>query len=696
MQGPWTVTVKSKSAAWQQRFVIAGSSNGADGHYEYSGSTAPPPVAVEGAQWTVSVEHRSSSEKPWAQSDERIGTPTQSGSSVAVEIRSNDAGSDEDYNDLVLDCTTVLSDLDHVVYGTVKSYSGWCAYNPCWTFGPYLVLDTKAQFRRALNDRAMAAIVTKLYPERVREFERADAASEFSDEEAFRPVMIPMAAEDAASTGRVASTRILGSAAEVPYVDVAKYKDLLKLTCTVQREAEQLLRFIEYDRTAFELAGGPYLGDGDRQVLGLTMTDERGNYVFRFTRTLADVSEEVGDQVAGGPPLEEQLLPDVIVQLVDASTPEDDVLYETAVYSNIPNVKRINLCFRAGPRPASCGTGRVVERIGDVWVLPGIPNTFDTDGRITVADVGRAGFAIERAAWTGALNIWGCFSEQSPNPVRWYTIRYRRRNLSDGSWGSWEFVSEPEYRTNKNGLGLPWNNPIHHIGPNSEPLNVDGTPTAALAYNNIETNTDWAASSRHLKLKMNSHIYAAAGNPGTLQFRIEGYAANGDLVSGAVDNLTLYIDNTPADGAIESISLGGSSPGECGLFDLPSANAALTVAFNADQPYGHLQNYNIKVWRGSSDSVDVTGTAPLSKSYETAMGASFRGTLDIPGNTLGSLEADVTPTPAEGGWLPPGKTFCAFAFELWTTRRVTNGRNKATGRRQHIELIGITHTPPPP
>jgi hypothetical protein len=217
----------------------------------------------------------------------------------------------------------------------------------------------------------------------------------------------------------------------------------------------------------------------------------------------------------------------------------------------------------------------------------------------------------------------------------------------------------------------------------------------APAYDNIETDTDWAASDRHLKLKMNSAIYAPATNPGTLQFRIEGYDSAGNPVSGAQDNLILYIDNSPADGAIESISLGGFAPGECGLFDLPTPDAALTLKFNADQPAGHLQKYEVKVWRGSSHSMDLTGTAPLLKSYETSMGASFRGTIDVPGNTLGTLEANVAPTTAEGDWLPPGKTFCAFAFELWTTRRATNGRSKASARRQHIELIGITHNSSP-
>jgi hypothetical protein len=193
-----------------------------------------------------------------------------------------------------------------------------------------------------------------------------------------------------------------------------------------------------------------------------------------------------------------------------------------------------------------------------------------------------------------------------------------------------------------------------------------------------------------MKLKMNSGIYAGLGNPGTVIFRIDGYDASGTPVPNSSDTLTLYIDNDGATGGIDEIALGTVVPGECALFELTSASAPLTLTFDADQPNGHLQKYQVKVWRGSNTAVPVTGTLPLVKSYETAMGASYRGTLDVPGNTLGSLIVDVTPT---GTWLPSDKNFCAFAFELWTTRRATDGRYKASARRKYIELVGLSYSP---
>ncbi len=318
-----------------------------------------------------------------------------------------------------------------------------------------------------------------------------------------------------------------------------------------------------------------------------------------------------------------------------------------------------------------------------MFVLPGSANTFDPDGRITVAD-SRASFQIERAAWSGILRIWGCFSEQADNPVEHYTIRYRK------GAESWQYVTEEEFRTNKNGLALPPTHPLHRIGPDPVSLHIGGGAAQVVpAYRNVETDTDWVASTRHLKLMMQSGLYAGVGAAGTVHVRIDGYDKNGQPVAGSTDSLILFIDNDPAPGDIDSISLGGSSPGECALFELPAGqpSALLTVRFRADQPNGHLQRYRLAVFRGSNQAVTVSGSEPLDLAYTPAMGASFRGTADVPTSSLGWLVSDVTPA---GGWLPPGKDFCGFAFELWTTRRATDGRDRAHALRQHIELIGIS------
>ncbi|HFD32383.1 MAG TPA: hypothetical protein ENJ28_06750, partial [Gammaproteobacteria bacterium] len=123
MQGNWTVAVKSKSAGFKQRFVIQGSSNSVDGNY--TGEATTPPVNVTGDQWTITIEHLPKGRgASWQVSDDRLGTPSRSGGQVMFDILSNDSGADEDYNDLILTCSTAESPSDYVVYGKVRSYSG--------------------------------------------------------------------------------------------------------------------------------------------------------------------------------------------------------------------------------------------------------------------------------------------------------------------------------------------------------------------------------------------------------------------------------------------------------------------------------------------------------------------------------------------------------------------------------------------
>ncbi|MGC4095962.1 MAG: hypothetical protein QM706_02510 [Nitrospira sp.] len=53
MQGNWIVTVKSKNAAFAQRFVISGATTG-------NGIDAGTPgtsVAITGSQWTIAIQN---------------------------------------------------------------------------------------------------------------------------------------------------------------------------------------------------------------------------------------------------------------------------------------------------------------------------------------------------------------------------------------------------------------------------------------------------------------------------------------------------------------------------------------------------------------------------------------------------------------------------------------------------------------
>ena len=171
MQGTWTITVKSKHAAYNQRFVVQGSTNGKDGVHAGSIGTS---VVVAGPQWSVAVENDQGTGN-WVPSNERISTPATIGGMLAFDIKSDDGGgsggNDRDYDDLVLTCSLVPSDSEFVLYGKVRSYSGLCRFNPCFPL-PYVVIDTPGVLQRSLADARIRGAIEALYPERLRRFEK--------------------------------------------------------------------------------------------------------------------------------------------------------------------------------------------------------------------------------------------------------------------------------------------------------------------------------------------------------------------------------------------------------------------------------------------------------------------------------------------------------------------------------------------
>jgi len=707
MQGAWTVNVKSKNAAFPQRFVIQGSDS-ADG--VYNGVVGSPAVNVTGAQWSITIEHNPTGPTTWQPSRMRLTNPAPSAGQIAFDVLSDDSGADEDFNDLVLTCSMSANDSEYVLYGNVRTYSGFC-FNPCFRF-PWLVIDTSLRLRELLRFPAVKAAVETLYPERVKAILKPVPEP---DPEPFRPMMIPLSgfteeiAPSFEKARRINSegagnffaaganpSRLPLSASVFDRIstfvpDLSKILDRIRFRCTVKDQPGLLLRFLEYDRTTAELAGGAYTGAGDRQILGLTVTDEQGNYIFRFTRSLSDVAQEFGD-VPGGGTLLTELRPDVLVQAMGGTT----VLFETGLYANIPNLRRIDLCLPEdviNPGPTACQGGRAIQAIGNIFTISGVGNTLDADGRITATH--SSGPQITRGAWAGTLDMFACFTDQ-PN-VKHYTIRFRKPG------GSWAFVQE-EY----NHIFIPFigdpANPAHKVGPFPVTLGVDGNPPqTAPAYQNIESDAQWVITHRLRKVKLSSHFYAAllylTDSAGSVEFKIEGYDAGGNKVAGAEDTIRLFIDNRPVLGNIDGISLGAVTPGECGLFELPAADSSLKVRFKVDHAGGFLQQYHLSVFRGSGTPVAVTDTTPpaqaLSLAYnEATHGNFFFGTFNaIAPDASGFVEAELQ--PSSGAWLPAGKNFCAFAFEIYGTRRSTDGYHVDGNRRLGVELIGISFTPGP-
>jgi hypothetical protein len=743
MQGNWTISVKGKNAAFPQRFLVSGA---ASGNGTYEGKTTTPPVTVTGAHWSIRIENDPGT--GFVDSEDRITFPSVSAGNVRFDIQSNDAGPDLDFNDLVLTCSTPQTATDFFVYGRVSWYSGRCIFNPCSPY-PWLVLDRAQAIEEALAHPSVADALTKLYPDitlvpkpvigpqppppppppyilplgeqaalpsrlmqvlRVKEapveaLKTRDSSASATPAEATSVSFLRTFERDS-----VAATAGLA----VDKITIGSIVDHLRPLCESGELPGVVLRFEEYDRTTAELSGGPYTGTGPRETLGVCATDTEGNYIFRFSRTIAEFINEATVDVAAGENAVVQSMPDVLVQLLDPMQPTG-VCYESAPYWNVPLLKRIDICVPKdciGHLPTACQGSYAIQAIGDIFIgaptgphPPGQPNGYGARvgfsnslgaaGRITaknsLPDVPQA----RCAAWAGRLDFFACFVDHPE--VKWYTIRFRPHGTL-----SWQFFQEPYTHPQVAKVGIPGYSG-DPVGPFDHPLHIDGGPlVSAKAYHNIESDPVWVLTHRDRKAVISSWLYAPI--PGPVDFLIEGYDdPAGNKIAAAEDVVTLFIDNNGPDFAIQSVTMpdpDGVLPdqlgGVCALFTVPGVHpdAPLKVTFKANESFRFLNRYDLGVRKGNSGSFPISGLGPgqISGLYvhgDDLVCSSFEGTFDDPTHDAqGYVVAEVK--PASGNWLASGQTFCTFAVQLSCSIRVTNGYNQAVyGYGPTEYLLGI-------
>jgi len=718
MQGSWTVSVKSKSAASPQRFVIAGADSG---NGTYVGAVATPAIPVTGANWRIQVQNNPGG--GFIDSAEQIKFPSVSAGQYRFDIQSNDAGNDQDFNDLILTCATPVTSTDFIVYGNATSYSGRCFF-PCGR--RRFVIDSAAALTRALDYPAMRKAIEALYPERVR-----IKPIPQPDPPPFVPMLIPLdedrlipakraqlirlpregsnltraskptdVAEQAFSVRTAAMTTVTERVSlAIDRVGIGAILDRLFPLCSTETLAGFPVSFEEYDRTNAELAGGAYTGTGTRESLGQTATDRNGNYLFRFSRSIAEFIEESNIDVGVAENEVVQSMPDLIANLLDAMAP-GGVAFESAPYWNVPVLKRIDLCFRR-PARTGCQGGRNLQALGAIRL--GIANTvFDGDGRITCTDTLLPDVPQARcAAWAGNVRFFGCFIGSEP-AVTQYTIRHQRKNMVTGVFGPWEFYQEGMF-LQKIGFLIP-----QQIGPFDRNLEIvnGGGLVAAKAYDNIEQNLAWAASDWFLKavISTGGGTPAYAPSPGTVQFRIQGYDAAGNFVVGATDTVTMYIDNTGPDLDLPSVQMGAQTGGGCALFSLAGEPnpAKLEVRFKAVQKQGFLGSYGLTVRKGNIGGFAIAATTgPAGETSGALSGAYAHGSALNCGQLFGTQPPDepladisdfVTAyiIPDSGNWLEPGQPFCTFSVNISATMRRTNGYNSAEDGFGPVQyLLGI-------
>lgn len=732
MQGRWTISVKLKNAAYTQRFVISGAAVG-NGTY----SETSPPVTVIGDSWVINIQNDPGT--GFVDSDMRIKFPTSSGGQTKFDIESNDVwAGDKDYDDLILTCTMNSTPfaLDYLIYGNVSYYTSSCLFNPCFQFG-WVVIDSQESLLVAAQNPSLKDIIKKYYPEKLEVV--PPKIGPMPDPPPFRPIVLPLSEKYAQpsqqalvaemSAAAPQQTRLKAKAksdeetelfvTNVKTVEIAR-KEVFEMDyervalgklvdkylhfCMTGALPGVALRIEEYDRTNAEKAGGPYTGTGHRETLGVCATDRDGNYVFRFSRTFLQSLGEAFIDTAPGENVFVQYKPDIIVSVLDPSA-TTGISYESPPYWNVSPVKRINICVpreNIGHFPTACQGEHAIQAIGNIFIgapesdgsRVGYNNTLTADGRIT-ARYSLAGTPQARcAAWGGYLDLYACFLDQ---PVKYYTIRYRRYLADSSTWTPWEFFRQ-EYRHPKiENLDLPdYNGDL--VGPlEGISLHIDGgSAVPAPAYLNIEEDDAWVFTHRGRKGVISSWIYAP--QPGLVEFKIEGYNNAGAEITGAEDTIRLFIDNTAPVYKIEEVTMLAQAGGDCALFTLPATqlDAPLTVKFKANQLQGFLNDYGITVRKGNTIGFSITGTGPgaISGSYvhgsDDKVCSQFFGTLDdITSDPDGVVTANIEPA-AGADWLETGQSFCTFAVNLSCSRRVTNGYNTAVyhyGPTQY--LLGI-------
>jgi hypothetical protein len=766
MQGNWNVKFKSKSAAYKQRFIVSGAAWG-NGTYDYD-TYKDNTIGVGGDQWTIAIQNEPTGGS-WQLSDTKLKFPRQIGGNYEFDIHSNDAGSDSDFNDLILTCSTPVNINDFIIYGNVSLYSGNCLFNPC---RPYLhVIETPLALSEAMKNVTLREILMRDYRDRIPEEEEYPTPP-IPDPEPFKPIVIDLfgqatmprtelvyqrlesekpksrakakKSDDSDSyaksnfslinTVNMESSRAAMSA--VSNVAAASILDGLRLKgCTVGSATNTTLTFEEYDRTAAELAGGPYTGTGNRRLLGDTITDMEGNYIFRFSFDMSFPGIEDSTDIAPGEDVNVVAYPDVIVKVTGFSP--DTVLYESAPYRNIPNLKRINLCLpKSQIQPSSaCFNGNLIGSLGNVFIggnqnsaasfsstalrRYGYGNELESTGVVSVGS-SLAGFNIDCAPWYGRIDIKGCMYDLAKtvaqNKIKCYTIRIKRA----GSAYDWQFVSQNYKHPKFHKRNLP-GYIGDDVGPSLTSLKVDGGLEVSVpAYTNIQREifvdgVDWEFSNFDRYMQLNTWLYdkvAGVRTPGKFYVRVDCYDDAGNPVPDATDMIALYIHNNPL--SFELTKPVFNDPlivnSGCGLFRLADTqlNEPMTLTFKANDPYGFVHSYRLSMARCPEPMIALQVNSPKPPLTDTLSGdtvlaegvsasvpntcSGFTGTI-VDFSDAGMITVEIQPAASEGGWIKPAEYFTTLSFTLLAYKRQTNGYNTGVSdeywRRKHIYMERI-------
>lgn len=683
LTGQWKVSVKSKEAAFDQRVVIVGTTNGQDGTYPYA------TFGTKTLKGSFGIQVQYEKAGAWHDSLMRIGNVSRPASELVVEIESDDnvGQGDLDFNDLILEAKKTVADDDWCLWGQVKSYQG-CIFNPCEL--PRLVIDDWVHVAERLP-RDIRFKLEPLLPElppikfpfpfppppppwdyRAIKMEiPSELAPELLHERtpgvrrgAFRTPGLNVLSNPGSEAFKAAEAGLKGTTSLFAKAAMHLFR------CHVEPASGVGIRIIEYDPGPGESEGGPFYGTGHRDVKGQVITDDWGFYVFCF--------KWYASAAGTG-------RPDVMLQLVkfsDEGVPS--VTLESSVSWNISNLYRKDFCIpKHLLEPSVDGIidpARIFQYVGN---LP-VARIFAGAGAERGHGTSQPGdlVSVDRAPFGGVLYLKGSF-HNFPQ-VKFYRIKYATSDCPEGNVGLTTLMTPLRYYDATFDLVT--------VGPG--PGVFPGVP--ADAYPNMEGNY---AYSHPFGDRYKAYINTGFMKTGYLHIHIQGLDSAGNPVSGAGDWLTLRIDNVAPVPEIQPITEGAEVGAGCGLITIQNPNDTFPLTYRVIDAEGHLYRYYFSIYKCHNNLVG--NTLQYDTVYQASWPLYWHGTLDEPGLTP-DLSGWVTRDMPQTGKLftsqeiADGITFGAFSIELWAVSRSTDGRHSHLHWPRYVEVIGVNYVPTTP
>jgi len=685
LSGEWKLSVKSKSAAFDQQVVIAGTTNNKDGTYDYS------TFGTKTLKGSFGIQIQYEKAGAWHDSLMRVGGVSRSASTLEVEIESDDnvGYGDLDFNDLILEAKKAVEDDEWCVWGQVRQYSG-CFFNPC--FFPRLVVDDWVHVASRIPPQIRARLEPLLpelppldlpYPPPPPPWDyRAipveipqDLAAEMLSGSsasvrrgAFRTQGFKALSNPASETYQAAEVGISQEITAMPGL-------MPKLKCHVDPAPGVTIRIVDYDPGPGETTGQLFAGSGDLEILGHAITDDWGYYLFCFKWPYGTTGLQ---------------RPDILLQLLEID--EDGipaVKLQSCISWNIPNLFRKDFCVPShliNPPPADdiVNVSRIFQYVGNLPV-----------DRIVQLGVSRGHgtsqpgdlVTVDRAPFGGVLYLKGSF--HGFPQVKFYRIEYKTTDNPDGNFAYTTLLTPLRY----------YNADFDLITVGPGPVVFSGVP--ADAYPVMRSRIDYSHpfGDQYLAYINTQSLKNGPMKTGFLHIRIQGLDGTGSDVLGAAEEFVMRIDNVPPVPEIEPITAGSGAGAGCGFVTLQNPTDTFELTYRVSDAEGHLYKYYFNLFKCHNNKIGGSQYSPV---YNASFPLYWHGTVDDPSGT-------VPATPTLDGWvtvdmpssgqiftaqdIADGVNFVAVSIELWAVSRTTDGRHSHLQWPRYVEVIGVKYVP---